>query len=93
VYVSPLQLQRSFQEKMGLTPKAYQRLIRFRNVYRDMQSLKTVGGWAGLSYDLGYADQAHLIREFKEFTGFMPTELLSNKNHVYGLAAWAHNME
>lgn len=93
VYVSPRQLQRSFQEKMGLSPKAYQRLIRFRNVYRDMQSLKTVGGWAGLSYNLGYADQAHLIREFKEFTGFMPTELLSNKNHVYGLAAWAHNME
>jgi len=86
VYVSPRQLQRSFQKEMGLTPKAYQRLIRFRNVYRDMQSLHTAGGWAGLSYNLGYADQAHLIRDFKAFTGFVPTELLSRKSHVYGLA-------
>ncbi len=92
VYVSPRQLQRSFHKEMGLSPKAYQRLIRFRNVYRDMRNLQTAGGWAGLSYDLGYADQAHLIREFKEFTGFMPTELLSNKSHVYGLAEWARNM-
>lgn len=91
VYVSPRQLQRSFQKEMGLSPKAYQRLIRFRNVYRDMQSLQQAGGWAGLSYDLGYADQAHLIRDFKEFTGFMPTELLSNKTHVYGLAECARN--
>ncbi len=92
VYVSPRQLERRFQKDMGLSPKTYQRLIRFRNVYRDMRSLQTAGGWAGLSFDLGYADQAHLIRDFKEFTGFKPTELLSNKSHVYGLAEWARNM-
>ncbi len=44
VYVSPRQLQRTFQKEMGLSPKAYQRLIRFRNVYRDMQSLHQAGG-------------------------------------------------
>ncbi|TKK64473.1 AraC family transcriptional regulator [Ilyomonas limi] len=89
VYRSPRQLQRSFQHEMGLSPKSYQRLIRFRNVYRNMQMLQQAGGWAGLSYKLGYADQAHLIRDFKEFTGLVPTDLLLNKSHVFGLAASA----
>ena len=84
VYVSPRQLQRSFQQEIGFSPKAYQRLVRFRNVYRDMQRLKQAGGWAGLSYKLGYADQAHLIREFKEYTGLVPTELLLDKTHIFG---------
>ena len=86
VYVSPRQLQRSFQQAMGLSPKTYQRVIRFRNVYRDMYRKQQTESWAGLSYDHGYADQAHFIREFKEFTGFIPTELLSNKTHIHGLA-------
>ena len=86
VYVSPRQLQRSFQQEIGLSPKAYQRLVRFRNAYRDMQGLQQVGGWAGLSYKLGYADQAHLIRDFKQYTGLVPTELLLNKSHVFGAA-------
>ena len=31
------------------------------------------GAWAGAAIDLGYYDQAHLIAEFKEFTGYTPT--------------------
>jgi hypothetical protein len=30
--------------------------------------------WATLALDCGYYDQAHLIAEFKEFTGLTPTE-------------------
>ncbi len=86
VCINPRRLQRSFQKEMGLSPKAYQRLIRFYSAYRDTHSLQQAGGWAGLSYNNGYSDQAHLIREFKEFTGLLPTELLSNKTHVFGLA-------
>ena len=29
--------------------------------------------WAAAALELGYYDQAHLIAEFKEFTGYTPT--------------------
>lgn len=73
VYVSPRQLQRTFRSTIGTGPKTYMRIIRFRNAFVQMQHLQQHGGWSGLSYELGYADQAHFIRDFKEFTGIVPS--------------------
>ena len=82
VYVSPRQLQRSFRTTLGTGPKTYMRIIRFRNAFNQIQRLEQHGGWAGLSYELGYSDQAHFIRDFKEFTGTVPS-LLKNKQVTY----------
>ena len=89
VYVSPRQLQRSFREKFGAGPKMYMRIIRFRNAYVQMQHLDQHGGWTGLSYDLGYADQAHFIREFKTFSGNIPSLGKHNNEQAYGKYAMA----
>jgi AraC-like DNA-binding protein len=89
VYVSPRQLQRSFRHTLGTGPKSYMRIIRFRNAFVQMQYLQKHGGWAGLSYNLGYSDQAHLIRDFKEFTGTVPSSLQMYKEHLYGRYALA----
>jgi AraC-like DNA-binding protein len=34
----------------------------------------TIVDWADLSLDLGYADQAHFIRDFKRLVGVSPAE-------------------
>lgn len=84
VAVSTRQLQRSFKDCFGTSPKTYLRIIRFSNAYKNLLSLQEQGGWAGLSYSLGYADQAHFIREFKEFAGTIPRVMLLNENQVFG---------
>lgn len=82
--VSPRQLQRVFKDELGASPKTYGRIIRFSNAYKHMYQLEETGGWAGLSYHFGYADQAHFIREFKEFSGLIPNVMLHNAGQIFG---------
>lgn len=64
-------LERHFQTDAGLTPKHLARIIRFHRVLRAME--RPWGHRAvDLALDAGYSDQAHFIREFKEFTGLTP---------------------
>jgi len=74
-----------FNDEVGLTPKRYGRLCRFR------RSLSVIGvdnevDWADLAADCGYSDQPHLIHEFRAFTGLTPTLYLehrtANLNHL-----------
>ena len=38
--------------------------------------------WATLAAELGYADQSHLIREVKQFTGLTPGQLRSGQSKL-----------
>jgi AraC-like DNA-binding protein len=69
------QLQRLFAEHVGVGPKWVIRRFRLHEVTERMAS-RTTGGtvdWAGLAADLGYADQAHLTRDFTAMFGEPPT--------------------
>jgi AraC-like DNA-binding protein len=63
-----------FKQQVGLAPKTAGRLIRLDRVWR---SLDRPGPrhWAQIAAETGYADQAHLIREFRRFTGTTPARL------------------
>ena len=59
-----------FREQIGLTPKAVARVMRFD---RATTALREPGRpLAEIAYDCGYADQAHLNREFRELAGVSP---------------------
>src|SRR5262245_57799090 len=66
------QLERAFSESVGVSPKTLARLARFQNVLR--LAGRRAPRWAQLAAECGYADQAHLIREFKEFSGETPAD-------------------
>lgn len=84
LYISKRQLERTFKQQMGATPKTYQRMIRFRAAYRYARSRQTTGlRWTDVSYESGYADQAHFIREFREFTGETPGILALNREAFF----------
>ena len=66
----PRRLQRWFARHIGLAPRTYLRVIRFQD------SLRALGDCANLAdhaAEHGYADQAHLAREFRQFAGAPPS--------------------
>jgi AraC-like DNA-binding protein len=69
-------LIRKFRQQVGLTPKTVARLLRFEQVWRRLGDSEPVH-WDRLAADGGYADQSHLIRDFREFTGSTPAEFLA----------------
>ena len=71
--LSARQLRRLFLEQVGLSPKHFCRIIRFRNsLSRLRQSGR--GDSAQLALDCGYYDQAHFNNEFRQFSGYTPLE-------------------
>ena len=68
---SSRQLQREFADGVGLSPKELSRVARFQNLLR-LAARRPAAGWAELAARCGYADQAHLVREFKAFSGATP---------------------
>ena len=68
-----------FRDQVGLSPKALARLVRFDRLTQTLRSSEHLGGWAELANGLGFADQAHLSREVRRFSGLTPTQL---RRHV-----------
>lgn len=66
-------LNRAFDRCVGLSPKGFARVMRFREVYRQIQRGETLS-WTRLAGDAGYADQPHLIREFQALAGLTPVQ-------------------
>lgn len=71
-------LRRRFRELIGQSPKTVQRLLRFQRIVEQLDTLRSVN-WSALAIAEGLYDQAHLIREFREFAGLTPTEYLVRK--------------
>jgi AraC-like DNA-binding protein len=61
----------SFRDATGLTPKRYSRVQRFRRLLATARAHPD-RSWSQLACEAGYADQAHLCREFVEFAGVTP---------------------
>lgn len=66
------QFERKCKERIGLSPKLFARIIRFSKAYR-MREIHPTLSWKAIAHTAGYFDQMHLIRDFKVFTGTLPT--------------------
>ncbi|MGY3053872.1 AraC-like DNA-binding protein [Pedobacter sp. UYEF25] len=65
------QFERASLNRIGISPKLYSRMIRFSYAYK-LKELFPHRSWSSITYQCGYFDQMHLIRDFKFFTGFTP---------------------
>jgi AraC-like DNA-binding protein len=69
-------LTRIFRETVGVSPKLYCRLARFHATLRYRHH----GGhtpWAQVAIEMGYADQSHMIAEFRHFSSLTPEMLVT----------------
>jgi AraC-like DNA-binding protein len=78
VFVSERQLERMFRQKLGVSPKYYIRMARLNEVHRLFESGFSLN-LTQLSYECGYADQAHFIRDFSAFMGIRPKFFVKNR--------------
>ncbi|MCB1058192.1 MAG: AraC family transcriptional regulator [Acidobacteria bacterium] len=66
-------LQRLFAEYVGISPKWVVQRYRLHEAAERIAH-DEVTDWAALALDLGYADQAHFIRDFRRLVGKTPSE-------------------
>ncbi len=65
------QFDRQFIEQVGISPKAYLRIIRFDQAYRLKNRFPNMS-WFNIAIACGYYDYQHLCKDYLDFTGFSP---------------------
>jgi AraC-like DNA-binding protein len=73
--VSPRTLRRRCQEAFGYGPKTLDRILRFQR-FLNLARRSAEPRLAGLAFEAGYSDQAHLTREVRRLSGLSPATVL-----------------
>lgn len=73
--VSQRYLETQFQRKVGLSPKTYSLIQRFKRMEQQLIKMPTVH-WHHMYFADEYYDQNHFIKDFKRFTGRTPSGYL-----------------
>lgn len=66
------QFERKCNERIGMNPKMYARILKFSKAYRLHEASPQLS-WTKIAYEAGYYDQMHMIRDFKVFAGVNPS--------------------
>lgn len=69
------QMERKFLKQIGISPKQLAKVIRLQAALKTMLNEQSEN-LGDIAYENDYYDQAHFIRDFKEFTGTRPKEFL-----------------
>ncbi|MBE9464607.1 DUF6597 domain-containing transcriptional factor [Dyadobacter subterraneus] len=79
--ISERQLQRSFAEHIGVSPKRYSGVTRIQHFLKLVRTnTSSLNSLTNLVYDCGFFDQAHLIREMKNISGITPGQYIGQSN-------------
>ena len=74
--ISRQHIARKFDRYVGISPKLFSRVMRFQDLMTTIREAPHID-WASTALDLGYYDQAHMISDFKEFSGQTPLSFLT----------------
>jgi AraC-like DNA-binding protein len=80
--ISERRLGLLFRRHIGMSPKHYARLLRFRGVVGHAHAAIKLN-WSQVAADGGFCDQAHLTHEFRRFAGITPSAFMAARGpHV-----------
>lgn len=65
-----------FKKYVGVTPKVFQRIMRFNEILNEVKE-KGPKTWTDIALKYGYSDQSHFIKEFQRFSGFSPNTFIN----------------
>ncbi|MFF5382313.1 DUF6597 domain-containing transcriptional factor [Pedobacter suwonensis] len=74
-FTSPRQLERNFKNLVGVSPKDFISVVRYRFANRIIKNNTSRKCLAEIAFESGYYDHAHLTKEIKRFTGSAPSKL------------------
>jgi len=75
LYLSKDPFEKRFRGLVGSTPKQYASIIRLRGLIQNFPSFSSL---TEASYEAGYFDQSHFIKDFRLFTGRSPKEFFQS---------------
>lgn len=67
------QYERKFMERMGVSPRYFNKVIRFENAFR-MKNKYPHLSWFAIAIECGYYDYQHLVKDYQAFTQKTPTD-------------------
>ncbi|HTB52320.1 MAG TPA: helix-turn-helix transcriptional regulator [Ferruginibacter sp.] len=76
LHISQSPLEKRFRQIVGASPKKFASIVRLRHAIQQHNPLNSL---TDLTYEVGFYDQAHFIKEFKNFTGETPEAFFSEK--------------
>jgi AraC-like DNA-binding protein len=82
------QLERKFSAIIGVSPRQLSKVIRLQSTLKMLEQ-KKFSSLTSLAYENGYYDQAHFIKDFREFTGVSPKEFYAGQLQMSALFAGA----
>lgn len=82
------QFERLCNHKIGVSPRMFGRLIRFSNTYKLKEQHPNLS-WNKIAFHCGYFDHMHLIRDFKQFSGTIPT-ITEDEDHFRSFPYESH---
>ena len=69
LFISPSPFEKRFRKVVGTTAKKFASIVRFNSVLDNLNESKTL---TEICYENNFFDQAHFIKDFKQFTGDTP---------------------
>jgi AraC-like DNA-binding protein len=83
--VGERRLERAFDRCVGVNPKTFERVLRLRRAVRRVHTALHADAplsWTDVAFGAGYADQSHLIREFRALAGLTPVRYVAERRGV-----------
>ncbi|HZY35198.1 MAG TPA: helix-turn-helix transcriptional regulator [Mucilaginibacter sp.] len=74
-FTTTRQLERAFNQQMGISPKEFINLVRYQTTFREIKNNHTQKSLLQIAFECGYYDHSHLSNEIKRYTGLAPAQL------------------